>query len=220
MNVLKRSLFDSKWLAREVGIEYVDKVIVTYSDEVRSYLNEFHMKDNMYLLLYPLNDGRNICPFEWYMRFDDEELKVIDNKDAFSQITNLKEILCQIVDIYIKYIDDDDVVISSSNFGLKLEDPVTSNYKGRASLVITDKVIKKAKTPEKTLEIKKFYLNEFLDRFIGWNFGVIVSKDYNLAAKLERLNYLVILKELRKDLGTGLELIASETVQPYELRFE
>ena len=169
---------------------------------------------------YPLNDGKNICPFEWYMRFYGDDLKVIDNKDAFSQITNLDEILCQIVDVYIKYIDDDDVVISSYDFALELEEPATSNYKGRASLVITDGVFKKSKTLEKTLEIKKFYLNEFLDRFIGWNFGVAVSKNSNLAEKLEWLNYLVILKEHRKNLGAGLEVITSETVQPYPIRFE
>lgn len=220
MNVLKRSLFSSKWLAKDVELEYVDKVIVTYPHERFNYLNQFHMANNCYLLFYPLNDGKNICPFEWYMRFYGKEIKVIDNENSFVQITNLSEILCQIVDIYIKYIDDPDVVISSYDFALKLEEPVTSNYKGRASLVITEGVFKKAKTPEQTLKIKKFFLNEFLDRFIGWNFGLAVAKNLDLAEKLEQLNYLVILKELRKNLGSGLEVITSETVQPYELRFE
>lgn len=61
----------------------------------------------------------------------------MDNQSSFKNITNLSEILLQMVRLYAKYIDEN-VFIGSFGFAIKLDEEVRPDYVGRATLVMTD----------------------------------------------------------------------------------
>ena len=222
--LIKRKGFNGRKISKECNLEYVpdittDRIMIMN----KSYLNKLYMKDNKYLLFYPLNDGNPICSFEWHANIDGKIIKVLDNQYSFvDNITNLSDVLCEVIKVYLNYIDDDRTLIGLYNFALKLEDPVVSNYKGRATLVLTDNIVKmeRFQTKKELLEAKKNSINEFLDHFMGWNFGKLILENSDLESLLNRLNYIAILKEIRKQAKPGFEIFVSEEVRQYVLRKE
>lgn len=215
MKLFKRSV-TAKVIAKEFGLEYLpDFCLKELNKTEGETLSKFLLYEERYLLIHPPNDGRPFNIFEWYKKTPNGELiKVIDNQTAFSNITNLNEIIKQITDIYLRYLDED-ICIYSYNFVLKLEGDICKNYKGRASLAVPKFCVKKG------IDLK-VGLNKFLDHFIGWNFGKVVQQDLSLQRELESLNQLAILKGKREYAGTGFGAFTKDetNLKGYFLRCE
>lgn len=169
--------------------------------------NRYSMGENNMIFLYPVNDGMSTCPFEFYKNGN----LIIHNQNVYSEITNLDEIILQMVRIYEKAIDAG-IVIDPYYFMLKLSDKIKKNYRGNAKLVITEKAVRNQKLNEENYEeAMKYFLNRFLDHFIGWNFGVSVNRNETLRNELEKLNNKVIDKGLRQYIYWGFEVRGTET---------
>ena len=207
----------AKKVATENGIEYISKATGKKLHSNEKYVNQVYAVKGNYILLHPANDGMPTCPIEWYGKFDGENKMIMDNQSSFKCITNLSDIILQMVRLYAKYIDDD-MFIASAGFAIRLDDEVCPDYTGKASFVLTDDAIRNNKVkPDQVIEAKKYFLNDFLDHFIGWNFGVAVKSNPQLERELLEFNNLVISKGLREDAGPGFEVWCSEDVQHYEL---
>lgn len=168
----------------------------------RGGINRYNIDDNNLVFFYPVNDGMPTCPFEFYK----DGKKVLHNQHEYSEITNLDEIILQLVRMFDKSLDEG-IVLDPYYFMLKLEDEVKPNYKGKASLVVTEKAIRNQKLNENNFEeATAYFINHFLDHFIGWNFGVSVNRDETLRNELEALNEKVIRKGIREYAGSGFEV--------------
>ncbi len=180
-------------------------------------------KDNKYIKFYPYNDGYTYSPKkEWFGKFEkDGEVyyaKIMDGKTAFSGITNLKEILLQMTQLYWDSIEKD-LFMDPYEFALMLEDEPTEGYTGRAKLVITADTIKNRKIEvDEKEKARRYYVNRFLDCFIGWNFGAIVNDDLELRVRLKQLNELVTLKDMRNERRPGNKLEFNEYIQRYQFK--
>ena len=96
-------------------------------------INAFKISKNL-VYFYPLNDGMPTCGFEFYKNGK----LVVDNDKEYSQISNLDEILLQMVRIFKQSLDNR-IVLDPYYFMLELNDKPSKNYQGDASLVITEK---------------------------------------------------------------------------------
>ena len=183
--------------------------------------NRFSMDDNNMVYLYPVNDGLPTCPFEFYKGTK----LILNNQKVYSEITNLDEIILQIVRIFNKSLDEG-IVLDPYYFMLKLDEEIKTYYKGGATLVITEKTIRNQKLNKKNFDqANKYFINKFLDRFIGWNFGVSVNKNETLKNELEELNEKVIDMGLREYTGPGFSVYgvdseAQDGLQHYYLPLE
>ena len=97
----------AKEVAKENGLDYIPKVTSRKIRVKDRYTNQFYARMGCYILFYPANDGMPTCPFEWYGKFDGSIEMIMDNHSSFKGITNLSDILLQMVRLYAKYIDDD-----------------------------------------------------------------------------------------------------------------
>jgi len=201
----------AEMIAKENGIDYVHSVTVSCKGDD----NGFYARKGMYVSMHPANDGMPTNPFKWY---NGRGEFVLDNQSAFKCITNLDEIILDMIKLYTKYIDED-VFIASYSFAMKLEGEVCPKYKGRACLTLTKDSIRNHKVKyEQKDEAKKYFINEFLDHYIGWNFGVVVKNNPELEKALIEFNELVISKGLREYAGRGFEVWQSDDVMPYKLK--
>lgn len=208
----------AKEIAKKNGLEYISIPMLKIYNSGKLYVNQLYAEDGCYILFRPANDGKPTCPFEWYGEFDGETKMIMDNQSSFKNITNLSEILLQMVRLYAKYIDEN-MFIGSFAFAIKLIEKVRPAYVGRAALVMTDfSILNSRLKPDQVVDSKKYFINEFLDHFIGWNFGVAVKSNPQLEKELLELNSLVISKGLRKDAGPGFEVWYSDDVQHYKLK--
>ena len=208
----------AKKVAAENGIEYISEATGKKMNSNDGMVNRYYAGEGKYILLHPANDGMPTCPFEWWGTFDGKPQMIMDNQSSFKGITNLSEIILQMVELYAKYIDED-MFIASAGFAIRLDDKVTPNYHGRATLVLTDDAIRNNKVkPEQILDAKKYFINDFLDHYIGWNFGVAVTSNPELEKALNQFNNLVIEKGLREAAGPGFEVWESDDVKHYDLK--
>lgn len=208
----------AKKVASENGIEYIPKATGKKLHSSEKYVNQVYAVKGNYILLHPANDGMPTCPIEWYGNFDGKDKMIMDNQSSFKNIVNLSDIILQMVRLYAKYIDYD-IFIASAGFAIKLDDKICPDYIGKASFVLTDDAIRNNKVkPEHVIEAKKYFLNDFLDHFIGWNFGVVVKTNPKLEKELLEFNNLVISKGLREDAGSGFEVWCSDDVQHYAMK--
>ena len=135
---------------------------------------------------------------------------IIDNKKEYSQISNLDDIILQIVRIY-NYSLDNKIVLDPFYFMLELTDEICNDYHGSANLVITEKAIRNQKLNEQNFdEANKYFINHFLDHFIGWNFGLSVNRNKLLRNELKKLNDKVIDMGIREYAGSGYEVYGVE----------
>ena len=184
------------------------------------YTNAFEISNNL-VYFYPLNDGMPTCGFEFYKNGE----LVIDNDKEYSQISNLDEILLQIVRIFNQSLDNR-IVLDPYYFMLELTDEICENYHGNVNLVITEKAIRNQKLNEENFdEANKYFINHFLDHFIGWNFGLSVNRNEDLKRELEELNEKVIDMGIREWAGPGFEVYGVEDevydgLQHYKLPIE
>lgn len=168
-------------------------------------VNAFEISNNL-VYFYPLNDGMPTCGFEFYKNGE----LVIDNDKEYSQISNLDEILLQMVRIFNQSLDNR-IVLDPYYFMLELTDEPCKDYKGNVSLVITEKAIRNQKLNDNNFdEATKYFINHFLDHFIGWNFGLSVNRSEDLKKELEELNEKVIDMGIREWAGSGFEVYGVE----------
>ena len=171
----------------------------------KEHVNAFEISNNL-VYFYPLNDGMPTCGFEFYKNGE----LVIDNDKEYSQISNLDEILLQMVRIFNQSLDNR-IVLDPYYFMLELTDEPCKDYKGNVSLVITEKAIRNEKLNDNNFdEATKYFINHFLDHFIGWNFGLSVNRNEDLKRELEELNEKVIDMGIRKWAGPGYEVYGIE----------
>lgn len=192
-------------IANELGLEFTLHSLekITVVDGV----NCFEINNNNMIFLYPINDGMPTCPFAF---FKDNKI-IINNEKNYLEITNLDDILLQIVRIFSKSLDKK-IVIDPYYFMLKLEDDIKENYNGKVTLVITDKAIRNHKLNTLNFnEANKYFINHFLDHFIGWNFGVSVNRSDILRKELNALNNKVINMGIREYAGTGFEVYGTDS---------
>ncbi len=207
----------SKDIAKENGIEYVEKVTENYYETDNYGKKRYYIKNRRYILLYPINSAY-ICKMEWYGVFGNNTKKILDNLHAFNCITNLDEILMQIVMLFDKYLDDD-IVLSTEGFGLRLENKVEPNYSGRAKLILTEEAVLNSEISlVKFYAGKKYFINEFLDHFLGWNFGVAINNNPELKELILNYNKKVIKKGLRKPSEILNILRLNEEIQLFKLK--
>ena len=167
----------------------------------KEHVNAFEISNNL-VYFYPLNDGMPTCGFEFYKNGE----LVIDNDKEYSQISNLDEILLQMVRIFNQSLDNG-IVLDPYYFMLELTDEPCKDYQGNVSLVITEKAIRNQKLNGQNFdEATKYFINHFLDHFIGWNFGLSVNRNEDLKRELEELNEKVIDMGIREWAGSGLEV--------------
>lgn len=171
----------------------------------KEHVNAFEISNNL-VYFYPLNDGMPRCGFEFYKN----DKLIIDNDKEYSQISNLDEILLQMVRIFNQSLDNR-IVLDPYYFMLELTDEICENYHGSANLVITEKAIRNQKLNEENFdEATKYFINHFLDHFIGWNFGLSVNRNEDLKRELEELNEKVIDMGIREWAGPGYEVYGGE----------
>lgn len=208
----------AKQIATDNGIEYISDAKGRKMNSEHGSVNRFFAGKGKYILLHPANDGMPTCPFEWWGNFDGKPQMIMDNQHSFKGITNLSEIILQMVKLYAKYIDDD-MFIASAGFAIRLDDEVHPEYHGKATFVLTKDSIRNNKVkPEEIIEAKKYFINDFLDHYIGWNFGVAVTSNPELEKALIDFNNLVIEKGLREYAGPGFEVWHSGDVMYYDLK--
>ena len=180
-------------------------------------VNAFEISNNL-VYFYPLNDGMSTCGFEFYKN----GVLIIDNDKEYSQISNLDEIILQMVRIFNQSLDNR-IVLDPYYFMLELTEEICENYHGNANLVITEKAIRNQKLNKKNFdEANKYFINLFLDHFIGWNFGLSVNRNEDLKRELEELNEKVIDMGIREWAGSGFDVYgggdeAYDVLQHYKL---
>ena len=144
--------------------------------------NDLEINDNM-IDFYPPKDGFPTRTFKFYKN----KKLIIDNKKAYYQIKNLDDILLNMVAIYDKALDNR-IVLSPYLFMLELTNEIKKNYNGNAKLVLKSQAIKNDMLDEDSFEeASSYFINEFIDHFIGWNFIMSVNKNTKLKQKLELL---------------------------------
>ena len=183
-------------------------------------VNAFEISNNL-IYLYPLNNGRPTCSFEFYKNGE----LVISNDKEYSQLSNLDDIILQMVRIFSQSLDNK-IVLDPYYFMLELTDEICKGYNGRAKLIITEKAIRNQKLNEENFdEANKYFINRFLDHFIGWNFGLSVNRNEVLKRELEELNEKVIDMGIREYAGSGFEVYGAtdkvcDGLQHYKLPVE
>lgn len=209
--------------------EFADQNHTDYIPSVRGNIIEKNdverivAMENKYIEFYPFNDGSKYShKKEWFGRFERNGevyyAKIMDTKKAFNSITNLKEILMQMIQLYFDNMAKD-IFMDPYKFALMLEDEPKEGYCGRAKLIITANTLtNRAIEVDEKENAKKYFLNRFLDCFLGWNFGKIINDDVELQVRIKQLNDYAILKGMRSSFqkyGTNLEF--NEDIQQYKL---
>ena len=163
--------------------------------------NAFELSNNL-IYFYPLNDGMPRYGFKF---FKNDKL-IIDNNKQYSELSNLDDIVLQMVRTFDIALDNK-IILNPFNFMLELTDEIREDYHGNANLVITEKAIRNQKINEEDFDdATKYFINRFLDHFIGWNFGVSVNRNEVLKNELEKLNEKVIDMGIREWAGPGFEV--------------
>lgn len=206
-NVLK-TIFNHNELKQVKSIADSLNLRLSFHDLKRlknEHVNAFEISNNL-VYFYPLNDGMPTGGFEFYKNGE----LVIDNDKEYSQISNLDEILLQMVRIFNQSLDNK-IVLDPYYFMLELTDEPCKDYKGNVSLVITEKAIRNQKLNDQNFdEATKYFINHFLDHFIGWNFGLSANRNEDLKRELEELNEKVIDMGIREWAGSGFEVYGVE----------
>lgn len=165
--------------------------------------NSYQVKDIIYF--YPPNDSYPKYPYKFYQNGK----LIIDNQTSFSQIINLDEILLKMVKLFDKALEND-IVIDPYSFVLKLTDPIKKGYVGKAELLMMECAVKNGVLNEYTFEeAKSYFLNMFLDNFMGYNFGESINRNEELREELNRFNQKVIDLNLREE--SNIECIETDT---------
>lgn len=197
LNRIKHKVLKNEYKKRvkEIAL-HLDIPLCSYDLEKNDNSNSYNINNKIYF--YPYNDGRINKIIKFYK---DNEL-IIDNNTNYQEITNLDEILIQLVEIYNQALDNK-IEIDPYSFMLELEDEIMTNYFGKAKLFITEKAISNNND-------YKYFINVFLDHFMGWNFGVSINRNKELKEKIEELNNKAIDLGIREEVGPHYEVFGDQ----------
>ena len=182
----------AKMIAEQSKIPYIPVILQKKANNKGAEGVEIYKRK--YLHFYPLYDGISEMEISWYLNRE----KIISN-DKFCNIANLSENLLKLINIYIKYIDQD-VAIDSFRLGLSLDDEILPDYRGKATICLTEDSVltKKVGNFERDfLRTKSQCLNDFLDIFLAVNFVKVLQQDEEIAVASQILNNLVTEKGLK-----------------------
>ena len=141
-------------IANTLGLEFTMHSLNKIS---KKNSNSYTIDNRNMIFLYPINDGMPTCSFEFY----NNKKLIMNNQKNYSEITNLDEIILQIVRIFDKCLDEG-IVIDPYSFMLRLDEDVEQNYKGKATLVITEKAIRNQKLNKLNFnKANKYFINHF-----------------------------------------------------------
>ena len=170
--------------------EAIKRIKELSSDEWREQ-NALLLRDNGVVYMIPHNSSMPTCPYVWYHKNWPYQ-EIINNQDDFTQIQNLSEVLDKIADVMIESYEREQPVVPFSNFGIRLTDEIQPEYAGNGKLVLITGNFLDPKERAEPKGASAYFANDFLDRFIGWNFGDIVKDKKELEAKLLDFNQRLI----------------------------
>ncbi len=218
-----KELFQPKYMrysaeefAKDNDILYVpfkDTELKRVPREKGTLTNSFLLIEGRFIIMRPPDDGMPTRPINFYRRTKRGRcIKVLDNQRAFYEIVNLSEILLQMTELYERHFHDQ-IFLDSMSFAVKLVDHLSNQYKGRGELAITDDTLCNNNVPpNKQNDARKVFYNEFVDHFMGWNFGRVVSENDRLRDELSRLVRMLEEAGIREDAGPGFDVWMSEYV--------
>ena len=215
-------LISAENIAIEADIEYRhDAMMEEVTNTESSKINKYFAYQNRYVMFCPPNSDIVNKPVSFYGKFGTKIEKLMDNQSAYKNITNLSSILMEMVRLYEKHIDDN-TIIAPYRFLLRLKDEVIKpNYIGKADLVMEDNTLfNQAVEASDIPSAKKFFINQFIDHFLGLNFGVVIREDLKLEKNLLKFNKMIISKGLREFAGLGIRVLKSDAVQQYDFKTE
>ena len=97
--------------------------------EQEDYGNDIYLSEENSFKPFPPNATWAPKPSRY---FNKEGEEIINNLTAFSEITNLADILVQMTKVMHDSITKDVAISYIHNFSFKLTDPIVPNYKGKA----------------------------------------------------------------------------------------
>ena len=208
---------NAKYVARKDGIEYLSDVVM---EEVIGSKNEkdkkLYVYRHQYIPFIPPNSETKNLPIVFYQKNGSKIERIMDNQTSYSNITNLNNILQEMIRLYNRHMEDDTIIVPY-RFFIKLVDDVTPNYVGRAKLVMEDRTIfNHLVEPTDIPSAKAFFISKFIDHFIGLNFGAVLKSDSDLEKRFLRFNKKVNVKGLRKNVEEGIMSVNSTYVQNYD----
>lgn len=165
----------------------------------------FDIRKSNTVFFYPVNDGigSDICEYYYKSHL------VMSNETNFSNITNLDEILIQMTKVYQEALTNQ-IILDPYTFLLEIKNPDQNNYKGEATLALSNESILNFRLREEQKQNElEFRMNQFLDHFIGWNFGASVQRNPKLKQELETLNKKLFDLNMRHYAGSGFSVYGS-----------
>jgi hypothetical protein len=193
-------------LEAEFGIEFANNKL----KKVNDMGNNFYVGKKGEINFVPINTGEPVMPFAF---FNKKKQLVIGNQTNFQQITNLDEILLQMTNAY-KLAFQKGYIFNPYEFLLKLNKDEAEHgdqyYNGKAQLAFSNQVPQNhVLKPEAIEKMKSYSINDFLDHFIGWNFGVSAHRSPELKSALTSLNTEIFESGKRIYAGTGLNVVGT-----------
>lgn len=188
-------------IAKQYNMEYLPKIGDNLNYIGLTGEMYYTVKSKQYIEFLPINTITGTQNIIWKDSFDKQDKQspyeaIITNLKNFDEIENLSEILKEMIKIYKDSIEKD-IFLSCYNFLLKFDQNPSINYTGTAKLVITDETLLNSKIDynQKT-QFRKECISDFINCFIGYNFGEIIRKDKELANKINELYSLAKEKNL------------------------
>lgn len=198
----KKNYLDKFSIIEQMGIERIDYSVSENYGTNKIGEKKYYLYNENYIPFIPYNppvNGYDDWDYKYYSKYNlqDEVISTIN----FAKITNMDDILLQMTKIMDASLGSHIALDTLNGFYLKLVDPIEPNYKGRAELVMVDNNLPKDIRPMRLVQYRE--ANIFLDRFIGWNFGINVNRNEKLKKELNNLSVKLIKKGKREDLRMG-----------------
>lgn len=209
MNILKKLGFfngdmkqfvkDLKTLESLQGIEKIAHSDAIYKKLKKDWENGIVLNPESPTALWiPHNDGMPTCPFKFYSG----DKVILSNRLDFTELSNLPQLLHQATDIMAEAYQAKTPIFSFENLGLKLKDELKENYSGQGELVYLKLDLDPRALKERD-KATNYCTNQFLDRFMGWNYGDLIREDSELENKLVTLTQQ-LLSEGNRDSDKGM----------------
>ncbi len=181
------------------------------------FVNSLNIDKRGYFLVHPANNGMPSCPFVYY-----NESKIFDNQKNFFEISNMNLFIEKTLELFEYCIENGHYIDPFCLFA-KLD--MSELEKGRLSLdlenvlTVSDVSICDNNIKEENKEdAMMYFINIYLDKFIGWNFGKYILNDPSLSQKFNHFCDYVISKKLRRFDGCGFDVYSTEYVVHYDFK--
>lgn len=196
------SLGDVRRVSERKAIQRIKKM----SSDGWGGQNALLLGENGVVYMMPHNNGMPTCPFVWYNK-NGKYQEIINNQEDFTQVQNLSEVLDKTADVMRESYERKQPVVPFSNFGIRLTDEIQLEYSGNGELVLITGNFLNPNAKAEPEGASAYFANDFLDKFIGWNFGDVVKDKKELEAKLLDFNQRLIKDGTRaQEHPTGFEV--------------